>query len=139
MMEILTQNASQKGGIGHVLFHCVFEPIEGSVTHFMHDIDELTYSSLPNLYAVCIATKNSQGHQVKGGMFIKTSYSSEEPDYLISVQHAALSIPQLAPFMAGKISMLSAKHKCEGPAPTESEMLNAMMQQYIKLSSSGTA
>ncbi|MFT5723865.1 MAG: hypothetical protein ACI9JN_000982 [Bacteroidia bacterium] len=50
----------EKGGMGQLIFHCEFNSVAGSITHYTHEFDINTYHELPYLYAVCIATTSQK-------------------------------------------------------------------------------
>jgi len=129
---------TDQGGLTIPLFHCIFN--NGSITHYDRKYDAKLYTSLPNLYAVCIANKNSGMRRVVGGFFVKTSYSHNDEGFIDAIAAAAQSATELLPLLNGNTSFLPARLNAPlDPPLTEQEMLDVMLEQYVKFSTHGTA
>jgi hypothetical protein len=138
MAKILSDDAT-KAGVSFLLFHCIFNG-DGSITHFMHDIDLESYQSLPNMYAVCIAERAGKQRKVTGGFFIRTSYTHDDKDFDNALAIAAAGVPRLDKLITKDSSFLPARVQTPaGPPLTEKEMLKAMLSQQLKHSSMGMA
>lgn len=130
---------TDKGGVGIPLFHCEFNHIDGSLTHYLHEVNTIMYDSLENLYAVCIAVKSSNERRILAGFFIKTSFSHLDQEFLEHLELVVREIPELKKFLSSNASFLPAKIGISGPPPTESEMLDIIIKQYTKLSTAGNS
>ncbi len=128
----------QKGGVTIPLFHCIFNGI-GSVTHYIHDYDEMLYQTLPNIYAVCISD-NRKGKKIAAGFIIKTSYTHEDSEFQNALENYLLSTPRLKKFVKKYYSFMPARLGVDGDAPpSEDEMLSVMIKQFQKHHIAGNA
>lgn len=132
----------QRGGFTFPILSCVFNA-DGSITHFMHEIDPSLYKMLPNLYAICV-TKAEDGRRiVPCGFFVKTSYdhNHDEAEFSSALAGIAKQIPQIAALRTSGDRIVSGRIGNVQPEMvlTEEEMLRLMIGQYLKLSSAGQA
>jgi hypothetical protein len=138
MALVVSDNATE-GGVTLLLFHCIFNG-DGSITHFMHDIDLGSYQSLPNMYAVYIAERSSKQKKVTGGFFVRTSYTHDDTDFNRALSNSVAAIPRLDKIITKHSFFLPARVPSpDGPPVTENEMLRAMITQALKHSSMGAA
>lgn len=129
---------TDKGGITIPLFHGIFKG--DSITHYDREFDENLYSSLPYLYAICIARKDRGMKKIVAGFFVKTSYSHNDEGFTAAIATAAQSAAELHPFLEGSFSFHPARiNSAEGPPLSENEMLDILQKQYVKFSAYGSA
>ncbi len=130
---------SSKGGVTMPLFHCIFNNFD-SITHFMRTYDEVLYRQLKNTYAVCISDNSGLNRKIVAGFIVKTSYSHNDPEFLNAITKIGLSTKELSSYIGSNTSFLPARLGVMGSEPlSESEMLNVMLQQYLKFSTAGNA
>jgi hypothetical protein len=137
-MQFAMSDSSQKGGVSVLLFHCLFNS-NGSVTHFMHDLDVELYRSLPNLYAVCISDTSSK-QKITAGFFIKTSYSHHDSDFLGALTNVISMESGMRNLIHERSSCFPARIGISGDAPpSEDEMLRLIVGQALKHGVGGSA
>ncbi len=127
------------GGLSLLLMHAVFNEHE-SITHYMHEFDKALYRELPYLYVVCLAETIGTTRKIRGGFFIKTSYSHESKEFADMIMACIESTPDLSNIVNNNIKILPAKVKLnesDGIPITESEMLSILAKQALKHEISG--
>lgn len=138
-MQLVMSNSNQKGGMSVLLFHCLFNS-NGSVTHFMHDLDIELYRSLPNLYAVCISDTSSNQKKITAGFFIKTSYSHQDSDFIGALTNVISIDTGMRNLINERSSFLPAPIGISGEAPpNEDAMLGLIVSQALKHGIGGSA
>ena len=130
---------SDKGGLTAPLFHCVFNA-EGSITHYLNEVDPDLRRRLPHTYAVCLADNSSVPRRVVAGFFAKTTYLHTEDGFAVAMKSVVQALERLQPFQSANISFLPARINVPDGGPlSEDEMLRVLFQQYTKFSAVGTA
>ena len=138
-MRLAMSDSDQKGGLSVLLFHCLFNS-NGSVTHFMHDLDVELYRSLPNLYAVCMSDTSSNQKKITAGFFIKTSNSHYDSDFIGVLANVISSDTGMRSLINERSSFLPARITISGDAaPSEDEMLRVIFTQALKYGVGGSA
>ncbi|MGQ1270019.1 hypothetical protein ACT4XR_19970 (plasmid) [Acinetobacter baumannii] len=137
-MKILSFDASDRGGLTVLLFHCFFNGSE-SITHFTHDINLELYEGLPNLYSVCIADSSTSNKKVTAAVFIKTNLHHEDPDFSTTLVNVLSINPDLHSHLNEKTKFLAARIKMDGPPLSEREYLKISVTQYMKHNVDGRA
>ena len=128
------------GGITIPIYHCIFN--QGSITHFLHEIDSSLTSQLPNLYAVCVARKVQGRRNVVAGFFIKTSYTHHDQEFAEACRGAIAFMDEIRPLLGEEFSLLPARVSMGGKdvSPLTEEEMNAFIfQQYFKFHEMGQA
>ncbi len=130
---------SIKGGVSIPIFECIFSEA-GSFTGFERDFDEKLYMVLPNLYAVCIKDKSYKPHRIIGGIFVKTSYTHKDKEFIDSLNAVVETSSNLGKYLGSNFTFLPARLGVEGSSPlSENKMQEIMQTQYLRFSQSGTA
>jgi hypothetical protein len=138
-MRIAISDSTEEGGVTALLFHCIFNA-DGSATHFMHDADDGLSRSLPNVYAVCIARRESRHKRVMAGFVVKTTHTHDDPDFVDALNNAVRAESALANLVDERSSFFPARLGVSGAAPlTEDEMLRVLIAQSFKHGAVGTA
>ncbi len=138
-MQLAMSDSDQKGGLSVLLFHCLFNS-NGSVTHFMHDLDVELYGSLPNLYAVCISDTSLKQRKITAGFFIKTSYSHHDSDFIGALTNVISIDTGMRNLINECSSFLPARIAISGDVPpSEDEMLRVIFAQALKHGVGGSA
>ena len=132
-MTVYSTEGKEKGGATIPLFHCFFNGDE-SITHFVDKFDPVLYEALPYLYAVCIAKTTKKAKTVVAGLFIKTSYTHNDPDFMDALNLVVVSKPALQALIGEGTSYLPARISIPGDPPTEAEMVHIMQGQHLKFS-----
>ncbi|MCG8992773.1 hypothetical protein LH427_13150 [Laribacter hongkongensis] len=128
-----------KGGVSSPLMHCVFNE-DGSITHYLNEVDPALENVLSNTYAICIADNKTSPRKVVGGIVAKTSYHHDDAGFHAAMDGILHSLPKLSGIISDRTSLLPAKLGVPpGVSLTEDEMLRVLVQQYIRLSASGSA
>jgi hypothetical protein len=126
-----------KGGVTVPLNWCVFNGFE-SIVHDTITTDRELLKRLPNVYAVCIATRNSNPKTIVGGFFVRTTYTHNDQGFPEALAKAMAAIAEFQQFAPELHSFLPARIGAPLDIP-ESEMLRVLMTQKLKFSSGGTA
>ncbi|MFL6671725.1 MAG: hypothetical protein ACJ8LG_00365 [Massilia sp.] len=126
-----------KGGVAVPLNWCVFSSFD-SVLHDAFSTDLELLRVLPNVYAVCIARRNSNPKTIVGGFFVRTTYTHDDPEFSNALANAMAAVPAFREFSPELHSFLPAKVR----APldiTEDEMLKVLFSQKLKFTTGGSA
>ncbi len=129
-----------KGGLTIPIYHCIFN--QGSITHYLHEIDPDLLAQLPNLYAVCVATKVSGRRNVVAGFFVKTSYTHQDREFGDACRGAIAFMNEINPLLDSEFSLLPARVSIGGAdtSPLSEDEMNAyIFQQYFKFQEVGQA
>ncbi len=130
---------SKKGGLSIPVLHCIFNGYN-SVTHYVHELDREMYEALPNLYAICIADNHQSYKKIVAGLFIKTSYTHEEAEFLDVLSAIVSTTPELKDLSWERISFFPARLGVKGAAPlSEEQMLAIISNQRLKHAVVGNA
>mgnify|MGYP001572801275 CR=1 FL=1 len=123
---------NKTGGVSIPILHCVFN--NGSITHYNRDYDTALYESLPNLYAVCVATRPHGGHRkVLGGFFIKTSYDHSNTEFHEACKAALQTMNEIKELIGDEFSLLPARINISADKTlSEDELVSLLFQQYFK-------
>ena len=126
-----------KGGVAVPLNWCVFSGFD-SILHDTFSAEPELLKQLHNVYAVCIARRNSNPKMIVGGFFVRTSYTHEDPEFSDALANAMAAIPEFRKFAPELHSFLPARVR----APldiTEEEMLKLLWSQKLKFTTGGSA
>lgn len=107
----------------------------------MHETNPALLDLLENSFAVCIRCNSGPSRGgVVAGFIVKTSYRHGDKDFTDALSGVILGVPHLQGFLATHNSFLPSKLSIgPGPELSEKEMLHILLEQYIRLSSSGSA
>ena len=126
-----------KGGVTVPLNWCIFNGFE-SILHDTISTDRELLKQLPNVYAVCIATRNSNPKTVVAGFFVRTTFSHNDAGFQGALADAMGAIEQFQRFDPDLHSFLPARIGAPLDIP-ESEMLRVLVSQQLKFTSGGSA
>lgn len=128
------------GGLSSPIYHCIFN--QGSLTHFLHEVDPSVVDQLPHMYAVCVAGRVNGKRNVVAGFVLKTSYSHQDPGFDGACKGAISCMKEIAPLLDSTTTLLPARIAVDGTnqSPlTEDEMNAFMFTQYMKFHEIGQA
>ncbi|MFC7517612.1 hypothetical protein ACFQUU_21605 [Herbaspirillum sp. GCM10030257] len=127
-----------KEGVSVPLNWCVFNGFD-SVLHDTFSTDLELLRVLPNVYAVCIARRNSNPKTIVGGFFVRTTYTDDDdPEFSDALANAMAAVPAFREFAPELHSFLPAR--VSAPLDiTEDEMLKVLFSQKLKFTTGGNA
>jgi hypothetical protein len=126
-----------KGGVTVPLNWCVFSGFD-SLLHDTISTEPELLERLSNVYAVCIARRDSNPKEIVGGFFVRTFYTHDDPEFPEALASAMAAIQEFQKFAPEAHSFLPARVK----APldiTEEEMLRILLSQKLKFTTGGNA
>lgn len=126
-----------KGGVSVPLNWCTFNGFD-SMLHDTFTTDTELLKLLTNVYAVCIARRDSKPREIVGGFFVRTSYTHDDPEFAASLANAMAAVPAFSGFAPELHTFLPAKVSAPLDIP-EVDMLRLLMSQKLKFSTGGTA
>lgn len=126
-----------KGGVTVPLNWCVFNGFD-SILHDTVSTDVALLERLPNVYAVCIAKRNSSPKTIVGGFFIRTTYTHDDPEFPDALANSMAMVPEFHRFAPEFHSFLPAKVRAPLDV-TEEQMLDVLVSQKLKFTTGGTA
>ena len=128
---------AEKGGLAVPLNWCVFNGFE-SMLHDVFTTDPMLLKQLTNVYAVCIARRQTKPRLIVAGFFVRTSFSHEDNEFAAALASAMDAVPEFRKFAPEEHSFLPAK--VQAPLDvTENEMLKVLMAQKLKFTTGGSA
>jgi hypothetical protein len=126
-----------KGGVTVPLNWCVFSGFD-SLLHDTISTEPELLGRLSNVYAVCIAQRDSTPRKIVGGFFVRTSYNHDDPEFPDALRSAMAAVPAFQKFAPEAHSFLPAR--VNAPLDiTEEEMLRILLSQKLKFTTGGSA
>lgn len=126
-----------KGGVVVPLNWCTFNEFD-SIQHDTFTTEPELSKLLPNVYAVCIARRNSDPKAIVGGFFVRTSYTHNDPEFSDALAKAMYAVPEFRKFAPELHSFLPARVSAPLDV-TENEMLKVLFSQKLKFTTGGSA
>ena len=126
-----------KGGMAVPLNWCVFSGFD-KVLHDTFTTEPELLKQLSNVYAVCIARRNSNPRTIVGGFFVRTSYMHDDPEFPEALAGAMAAVPAFRKFAPELHSFLPARVSAPLDV-TEDEMLRLLLAQKLKFTTGGSA
>ncbi|EHP44174.1 hypothetical protein OR16_04322 [Cupriavidus basilensis OR16] len=132
---------NKPGGVSFCIFHCLFNP-DGSIVHHAHSFDEELYALMPHLYAICVAAggKALPRRRIVGCFFMRTTHHHEDAAFNEAIDAVCEIVPQFTAVSRSTRSYLPARLGIKGSKPpSELQMLDVALTQYVKWSDEGFA
>jgi len=131
------KHMAAKGGVVVPLNWCTFNEFD-SIQHDTFTTEPELLKLLPNVYAVCIARRNSNPRAIVGGFFVRTSYTHDDPEFPDALAKAMYAVPEFRKFAPELHSFLPARVSAPLDV-TENEMLKVLFSQKLKFTTGGSA
>lgn len=130
---------SKAGSLTVVLMHCLISDDGQSMDHFMHALPDDVITDAPNVYSLSLTRPLRGAKQVVGGFFVKTSLTDKSADFHGVMMGMLAQIPALAVRQVEGSTLATAKVAVPYEMPTEQDMLQVMLTQFVKYSTVGRA